>query len=66
MGTAGYENGFALTLIPSRLQEPLKRRKPTTYFVNSMSDLFHEKLPADYVQQVFDVIGRRSTVPVTD
>ena len=32
MGTAGYENGFALTLLPSRLEEPLKRKKPTTYF----------------------------------
>lgn len=56
MGTPGYEDGFELRLLPGRLADPLKRRKPTTYFVNSMSDLFHEKVPAEYVQQVFDVI----------
>ena len=56
MGTAGYENGFKLTILPNRLQEPLKRRIPTTYFVNSMSDLFHEDVPEDYIHQVMDVI----------
>jgi protein gp37 len=58
MGVSGYENGFALTLLPHRLEEPLKRRKPTVYFVNSMSDLFHEGIPDDYIRQVFDVIRR--------
>ncbi len=42
MGVKGYGNGFKLTLQPHRLREPLRRRKPTIYFVNSMSDLFHE------------------------
>ena len=56
MGTAGYDNGFKLSLMPKRLQEPLKRKKPTVYFVNSMSDLFHEDVPRSYIQQVFDVI----------
>ena len=56
MGVKGYENSFALTLLPYRLDEPLKRSKPTIYFVNSMSDLFHERIPDDYIQQVFDVI----------
>lgn len=56
MGTSGYENGFQLTMLPSRLQEPLQRKKPTTYFVNSMSDLFHEDVPFSYIEQVFDVI----------
>lgn len=56
MGTAGYDNGFNLSLMPERLQEPLKRKKPTVYFVNSMSDLFHEDVPRAYIQQVFDVI----------
>ena len=59
MGVNGYENAFALTLLPHRLEEPLKRTKPTIYFVNSMSDLFHEGIPDDYIRQVFDVI--RST-----
>ena len=56
MGVSGYEDGFALTLMPHRLEDPLKRRKPTVYFVNSMSDLFHEEIPDDYIRQVFDVI----------
>lgn len=58
MGTHGYEHGFKLTLLPQRLDEPLRRKKPTIYFVNSMSDLFHEKVPFDYIDRVFDVIRR--------
>ena len=58
MGTPGYEHGFELTLAPNRLADPLKRRKPTTYFVNSMSDLFHEKVPFEYIDQVFAVIAQ--------
>lgn len=56
MGTPGYENGFELTLIPQRLEAPLKRKVPTIYFVNSMSDLFHENVPSNYIDQVFQVI----------
>jgi protein gp37 len=56
MGVRGYENGFGLTLQPDRLQQPLKRRKPTIYFVNSMSDLFHEQVPFTYVDQVLEII----------
>jgi len=56
MGVKGYENGFNLTLLPYRLEEPLNRTKPTVYFVNSMSDLFHEGIPDDYIRQVFEVI----------
>lgn len=56
MGTPGYENGFNLTLLPSRLTEPLKRKKPTVYFVNSMSDVFHEKVPFDYIDHIFATI----------
>lgn len=57
MGVRGYENGFRLTLIPERLSEPLRQRRPAVYFVNSMSDLFHEKVPFEYIEQVFAVIG---------
>jgi len=57
MGMRGYEHGFRLTLMPERLSEPLERRKPTIYFVNSMSDLFHEKVPFNYIQRVFDVMS---------
>lgn len=58
MGMRGYENGFKLSLMPDRLNEPLSRSKPTIYFVNSMSDLFHEKVPFEYIRGVFDVMGR--------
>lgn len=58
MGTPGYDNGFKLTVLPERLDEPLKRKKPTVYFVNSMSDLFHKNVPDTYIEQVFDVIER--------
>jgi protein gp37 len=56
MGVRGYAEGFKLTLVPERLAEPLRRKKPTVYFVNSMSDLFHERVPDTYIQRVFDVI----------
>jgi protein gp37 len=56
MGAPGYENGFALKLLPERLADPLGRKKPTTYFVNSMSDLFHDRIPDNYIEQVFDVV----------
>ena len=57
MKIPGYENGFKLTLLENRLSEPLKRIKPTVYFVNSMSDLFHEKVPDEYIDKVFEVIS---------
>ena len=56
MGVRGYENGFDLTLLPERLAQPLKRKKPTLYFVNSMSDLFHEDIPDSFREDVFNVI----------
>lgn len=58
MRTPGYENGFSLTLLPDRLEDPVKRKKPTVYFVNSMSDLFHDRVPDAYIEKVFDVIAR--------
>jgi len=39
------------------LQKPLKRKKPTLYFVNSMSDLFHEDVPDEWIDEVFGVIA---------
>lgn len=56
MGAPGYENGFKLSLLPARLEQPLHRRKPTMYFVNSMSDLFQEGVPETFIDQVMDVI----------
>ena len=43
-------------LVEHKLEEPLKRRKPTMYFVNSMSDLFHETLPDAEIDRVFAVM----------
>ena len=59
MGTPGYENGFRLTILSDRLAEPLARKKPTVYFVNSMSDLFHKGVDDGYIAEVFDVIAER-------
>ena len=56
MGAGGYENGFNLAMHEYRLQQPLKRKKPTVYFVNSMSDLFHEDITDDFLDRVFEVI----------
>lgn len=58
MGQANYVNGFKLTLQPHMLELPLKWKKPQTIFVNSMSDLFHEDVPPEYVRRVFDVMNR--------
>lgn len=58
IGTKGYENGFKLTLMPDRLAQPMKKKKATTYFVNSMSDLFHEKVPFEYIEQIISVINQ--------
>ena len=51
-----YEQGFDLRLVPEKLAEPLKWASPKTLFVNSMSDLFHEKVPDAYIEQVAQVM----------
>lgn len=56
MGAPGYENGFELSLLPERLSQPLSRRKPTMYFVNSMSDLFQDAVPEGFIDRVMEVI----------
>jgi len=53
-----FEWGFDLRLVPEKLEEPLRWRAPRRIFVNSMSDLFHERVPVDYIRRVFDVMGR--------
>jgi len=54
-GVAGhpYEMGFDLTLREERVDQPLHWRKPKIIFVNSMSDLFHERVPDEFVRRVF-------------
>ena len=53
-----YERGFDLRLVPEKLDEPLKWKRPRKIFVNSMSDLFHDRVPDDYIIQVADVMSR--------
>jgi protein gp37 len=53
-----YEQGFDLRLWPDRLEVPLHWRRPRMIFVNSMSDLFNERVPFDFVRRVFDVMVR--------
>lgn len=58
MGVSKYRNGFKLTLHPDVLEQPIGWKKPRVIFVNSMSDLFHDKVPLEYIQQVFNVAER--------
>lgn len=51
-----YEQGFDLRLVPEKLGEPLRWRTPKMIFVNSMSDLFHERVPEDYIVAVARVM----------
>lgn len=58
-GTPGnyYERGFDLQLRPEKLEQPLRWRRPRRIFVNSMSDLFHDQVPDDYIARVFAVMA---------
>ena len=58
MGNRNYRNGFDVTLHPHLLNTPLKWRSPRLVFVNSMSDLFHEDIPLDFIQGVFSTMER--------
>jgi protein gp37 len=58
MGTKGYENGFEVTLQNHQLERPLKLKKPQMIFVNSMSDIFHEKVPQDYILKIFETMNK--------
>lgn len=52
-----FEFGFDLRLVPERLTEPLKWVRPRIVFVNSMSDLFHESVPDEYIVGVARVMA---------
>ncbi|MFH1023042.1 MAG: phage Gp37/Gp68 family protein [Planctomycetota bacterium] len=60
MGQANYANGFEVALHENMLELPLQWKRPQRIFVNSMSDLFHEAVPDDFIRQVFDVMNRAS------
>ena len=58
MRSPKYARGFEVALHPKSLKDPMKWKKPRLVFVNSMSDLFHEKIPVDYIDSVFEVMVR--------
>jgi protein gp37 len=58
MGQPNYRHGFQVSLHEHMLELPLGWKKPQRIFVNSMSDLFHDKIPEAYIQRVFDVMRR--------
>ena len=57
-GTIAFPNGFDITLRHDRLELPLQWRRPRKIFVNSMSDLFHESVPLDFIESVFSTMRR--------
>jgi protein gp37 len=61
-GTPGhhFEQGFDVRLWPDRLSIPLHWRRPRRIFVNSMSDLFHEAVPDEFLHRVFAVMAMAS------
>ncbi len=58
MGARNYRNGFEVTVHDHMLERPLRWRKPQHIFVNSMSDLFHPKVPFEFISRTFDVMRR--------
>ena len=56
IGNKDYRDGFKFKMLEHRLNDPLKNKKPTLYFVNSMSDLFHEKMQVEFLDSIFDII----------
>jgi protein gp37 len=58
MGQPNYRNGFKVTLHPHMLNRPLQWRRPQRIFVNSMSDLFHELVPIEFILRAFDVMRK--------
>jgi protein gp37 len=58
MGQPNYQNGFRLTKHERSLDLPLRWKRPKNIFVNSMSDLFHEEAPLEFVLQVFGIMNR--------
>ena len=58
MGNPRYANGFEVTLHPDQLTLPLRWKQPRKIFVNSMSDLFHEEVPDEFILQAFEVMTK--------
>src|SRR4051794_35326162 len=57
MGQEKYAKGFELTLHPRSINIPYEWKTPKVVFVNSMSDLFHDDVPLNFIQRVFEVMN---------
>ena len=57
MGSPRYKNGFTVTLHEDLVTRPKKWKKPKMIFVNSMSDLFHEKVPQSFIKSIFETMS---------
>lgn len=53
MGQPKYRKAFSVAVHASSLRDPVQMKKPHMIFVNSMSDLFHDRIPVDFIQRVF-------------
>lgn len=60
MGNVRYINGFDVTLHNDLINKPLEWKKPRKIFVNSMSDLFHEDIPLEFIKKVFNTMEKAS------
>ena len=58
MRNMDYQDGFKFKMLKERLDEPKKNKKPTLYFVNSMSDLFHEKMEISFLDSIMETIAQ--------
>jgi protein gp37 len=58
MGNPSYSNGFEVTLHSRLLDSPLHWKSRRKVFVNSMSDLFHEEVPTEFIHKVFSVMEK--------
>lgn len=58
MGQKNYNNGFTVTTHENVLGYPLKKKKPQNIFVNSMSDIFHEDIPYEFIDKIFFVMNK--------
>jgi protein gp37 len=55
-----FEQGFDIRLVPEKLDQPLRWRSPRRIFVNSMSDLFHDRVPTEYISRVGEIMQAAS------
>lgn len=58
MGQERYRNGFKITLHQDLIEKPLRWKKAKYVFVNSMSDLFHEDVPPEFIKRIFKMMVR--------